>query len=157
MTNPDFWLELAKDHPELVEVTTKTGKSVLRIISSKFKEKYSDVKEWAKKRKLESQLPLLHASETEAYLELQAINLETKYGLLRKYLSQEDWASFMLGIQAREAKLSINMSRVKSIKLEAQTVHGQRGIKIINFVLQSYFEELIIPLLDHQVKNCAEP
>jgi hypothetical protein len=153
MSSSDFWIELAKDYPELVEVTTKAGKSVLKIITRKLKEKYSEIKEWASSKKLETTLPLLRASETKSYLELESISLEKKYSLLKKYLTQEDWSSFMLGIKAKEAKAAINMKYVKDIKKQAQTIHGQRGVKIINFVLQSYFDELILPLLEHQVKN----
>jgi len=149
----DFWLDLYEKYPEIFKVVKYGGKTGLKIITSKFQEKFSQIKEYFKDKKLENLIPLLNSSETKKYLDLININYSTKNKLVKKYIGNDDWTLYMLGKKAKKEKLDLNMEEVIKIKQEAINLRGQRGRIIVNFELQSYFDELIIPLLQYQIKN----
>lgn len=149
----DFWVDLYEKYPELFKVVNYGGKIGLSIINSKLKDKFSQVKDYFKDKKLENLIPFLNSSETKRYLELVDINTSQKYELIKKYMSIDDWTLYMLGKKAKKEKLALNMNEVIRIKREAINLRGQRGRIIVNFELQNYFDELIIPLLQHQIKN----
>lgn len=153
MNESDFWIELYKQHPELFNVVKSEGKNVLKIITSKLKEKFSAIREGLKDKKIGNLVPLLNSTETKKYINIADISCDEKHKNLRKYMDSDDWTIFILGQKALIEKQAMNMDEVLKIKREAINLKGQRGVILINFVLQGYFDELIIPILEYQIKE----
>ena len=153
----DLWLTIYKKFPELFQIIKEQKKTILKIIPALFKEKFDQVKTYLKDKRLEAEIPSLipslNASEIKKYILLKNINDDKKHELVKKYLRPDYWPIFLLGQEAILEKENGNMDEVMKIKREARDRIGITGITLINFILQNYFNELIIPLLIYQTKQ----
>lgn len=156
MNDSDFFLELYKAFPTLFKLVKIHGRTILKIVSTEFIKNFDKIKEYLNGKKLENSIPLLNASETQKYLELIEINQSPEHELVKKYLSPDDWALYMLGQKAKREKKLLNQGEVLEIKKQAINLRGQRGVRFINFIIQDYFDELFIPLLKYQKKELKE-
>lgn len=150
---PDFWIELIKDNPEVGKVVTKNGKNILKILTGPLKNKYAKIKKSIKDKKIQNSIPWINSSEFETYLSLEELNNNPDDLIVKKYLSPEDKTLYILGRKAQKEKSNLNLKQVQKIKSDAINLRGQRGRIIINFILQNHFDELIIPLLKHQINK----
>lgn len=145
------WLELFKKFPDLFTIDHIKGIPILKIVTLKLKEYYPKIKLFLKSQKIGNKEHVLRDSEVKKYIILKEINFDKNSKLIKKYTKTEDWSIYLLGKKALIEKMSYNMLEVMKIKNEAGQLAGQRGRKIINFILQGYFDEIFIPLLIHQI------
>ncbi|MDD5133659.1 MAG: hypothetical protein PHD81_00750 [Candidatus Nanoarchaeia archaeon] len=146
-----YWTDLYKKFPEVFQIIKIGGVNILKILPSKFKEYFPKIKEYLKDKNIGSKEQVLHKTEILKYLTLKEINFDEKNKLIKKYMKGEYWSLYLLGRRALIEKNNYNHNEVMKIKNEGRQLAGNKGLRIINFVIQGYFEEIFIPLLKHQI------
>ncbi len=151
----DFWDLIREKFPDIFELAKdKFGIAVLKIGSQKFIEKYDQIKKFLKKEKgYSSKSEALSSTEIEKYGQLYKINKSLHQKVIKKYMRPDDWSIYLLGQRALAEKKVFNMEEVRKIKSEAIQRKGTRGIRLINFALQGYYEEIIIPILKSLIQR----
>ena len=151
----NLFVLLFEKFPELFAIVLSHGKKILKI-TKKFKEKYEEIKKIVAEYKTKSDrsnIPIINSTEISKYLFLIEKHEDKKYETLRKYMRSEDWAMFLLGQKVINENKNLNAEGATEIKRKAKMIRGRRGIVIINFVVQGYFDEIFLPLLNYQIKN----
>ncbi len=143
----DFWLKLYEEHPELFELVEKSGKKGLKILPDKFKKLFKKIKKIINKEGMNNLLPLLDEEESKKYLNLKNLSYNERFADLKRYLSPLDWRLFIMGQEAKACNFAGDLNGAKKIKKDGLNRWGYRAVIIINWVIQGYFDELIIPIL----------